>query len=128
MSTRIQLNGPARYRMRTTAVLCHSALDVCWRRTLKGPRRPDWNWAVELGTEALKAQLAAAFAMPDVTEARRYLDAVVLRSTALAEVHITPSSKTVRAPGLSPSKGRREPRYFIFMVAVTPSTLKVTPV
>jgi acetyl esterase/lipase len=90
--------------MRTTAVLCHSALAVCVRRTFKGPRRPDWNWAVELGTEGLKAQLAAAFAIPDVTEARRYLDAVVLKSTALAEVSIAPSSTSIRGSWFVPKR------------------------
>jgi acetyl esterase/lipase len=55
--------------------------------------RPGWNWAVELGTRALKAQLARAFAMPEIVEARRYLDSVTLNSSALSEVNITPCSQ-----------------------------------
>jgi acetyl esterase/lipase len=53
---------------------------------LKGPRRPGWNWFMELGTQVLKGQLAVAFRMRDVHEARRYLDCLVVGS-AVPEVN-----------------------------------------
>jgi acetyl esterase/lipase len=47
---------------------------------------PGWNWAVELGTAIIRNQLVTAFAMPDVTEQRRYLDCLVLNSSATQDV------------------------------------------
>ncbi len=90
MAARLQFNGPARYWIRSTALVCLSALKTCFRRITKGPRRPTWNWAFEIETEALKKNLAAAFAM-DVNEARRYLDSVVINFPELSRVSITPS-------------------------------------
>jgi epsilon-lactone hydrolase len=55
---------------------------------LKGPRQPGWNWFVELGTQALKRHVAVAFQMPNVREARRYLDSIVL-SSPVSEVEVS---------------------------------------
>jgi acetyl esterase/lipase len=87
----VAFNGPARYRIRTTAVVCHSALDVCLRRSWRGPRLPGWNWAVELTTRMLKEQLVTAFKLPDIQHARLYLDSMVLTSPAQrAQVTVLP--------------------------------------
>jgi len=93
VTAKLQLAGPMRYRVRSAGAFCRSALAVGVRRLLKGPRRPGWNWTVELVTQALQAQLARAFAMPDVAGMRRYLDAVVINSLALSRVNITPVSQ-----------------------------------
>ncbi len=92
MAARVQFNGPARYWIRSTALLCFSVLKACLRRIIKGPRRPTWTWAFEIGTEVLKRNLAAAFAMRDVNEARCYLDSLVIATAELSRVSITPSS------------------------------------
>ena len=90
MTAKLQFAGPMRYRVRSAGAFCRSALAVGVRRLLKGPRRPGWNWTVELVTHALQAQLARAFAMPDVAAMRRYLDAVVIHSPALSRVDTIP--------------------------------------
>jgi epsilon-lactone hydrolase len=58
---------------------------------LRGPRRPGWNWFLECGTQALKRQLAIAFKMRDVNEARDYLDSLVFNSLDSA-VDVSPVS------------------------------------
>ena len=75
--------------MRSAAEAAQVVAAVTTRRLLKGPRRPSWNWWVEVATELLSRQLRAAFAMNDPKEARRYLDSMVVRSRALDEVTIT---------------------------------------
>ena len=90
MTARIHFTGPLRYRLRCAAVLGRSVLGASARRTLKGPRRPGWNWFVELATQILKQQTLAALRMGDVKEARRYLDSLVIRSPASLEVSVTP--------------------------------------
>lgn len=88
MSAKIHFRGPVRYRLRSIAELGESILEVFVRRTLKGPRRPSWNWFVEVATSMAKKQVNTALKMPDVQEARRYLDSVVFSSPALSEVTI----------------------------------------
>jgi epsilon-lactone hydrolase len=63
-------------------------LEVSARRMFKGPRRPGWNWFVEVATRTLKKQASTAFKMCDVKEARRYLDSMVISSPALSEINI----------------------------------------
>jgi epsilon-lactone hydrolase len=92
MAARIQFNGPIRYRLRSTALVCRSVVTTCLRRLIKGPRRPGWNLAFEIGTQVLRGNLAIAFAMPDASEARRYLDSVVINSPEVSQVRVTPSS------------------------------------
>jgi epsilon-lactone hydrolase len=50
---------------------------------------PAWNLAAELGTEILKRQLAIAFEMTDMNEARSYLDSFSICSSALSKVSTT---------------------------------------
>ncbi len=90
MAMRLHFGGPARYRIRSAAELSRSILEVSSRRLLKGPRRPGWNWFVEVGTQMLKRCVVTALAMHDVKQARRYLDSVFISSPALSEVNITP--------------------------------------
>jgi monoterpene epsilon-lactone hydrolase len=92
MTARIQFRGPPRYRLHSAAELSQSILEVSARRALKGPRLPGWNWFVEVATELSKRQTLAAFRMSkgDLNQARRYLDSVVISSSELSEVSITP--------------------------------------
>jgi epsilon-lactone hydrolase len=90
MIARIHFRGPLRYRLRSAAELGLSVLEVSARRALKGPRLPGWSWYVELATQVAKRHTLAAFQMPDVKEARCYLDSAVMSSPALSEVTITP--------------------------------------
>lgn len=89
MKARLQFSGPARYRARSAATLCRATADVCLRRLLRGPRCASWSLAFELGTEVMRRQLLTAFEMPDVNEARRYLDSLAIHSSALAKVSVT---------------------------------------
>lgn len=88
MTGKIKFSGPARYRIRATSIIARCSAEVCLRRLLKGPRRPSWNFAVELCTEILKRQLQAAFEMSDLKAARNYLDSLVLDSGISSKVSI----------------------------------------
>jgi len=92
MTAAIHFRGPPRYRLRSAAELSQSVLEVSARRALKGPRLPGWNWFLEVATHLSKRQTLAAFQISNqnVTEARRYLDSVVISSPAISEVSITP--------------------------------------
>ena len=90
MSARIHVRGQARYRWRVAAQLGQSVLEVSLRRLLKGPRRPSWNYSVEVGTQLLKKHVTAAFEMSDVKEARHFLDSVMISSPATQMVNVTP--------------------------------------
>lgn len=89
MNVRLQFSGPARYRAKNAAMLCRATADVCLRRLRSGPRCASWNLAAELSTEIARRQLLTAFEMPDVNEARRYLDSFAVHSRALSEVSAT---------------------------------------
>jgi len=88
MSSKIDFRGPIRYRLRSMAELGASILEVLVRRVLKGPRRPGWNWFVEVATRMAKKQVNTALKMRDVQQARRYLDSVAFSSPALSEVTV----------------------------------------
>lgn len=88
MVARIDFRGPMRYRIRSARELALSVLEVSARRVIKGPRLPGWGWYLEIATRALRRQVSIAFTMPDVEEARRYLDSLVINSPALTEVNI----------------------------------------
>ena len=83
MFARIDFQGPAKHRIRSAAEAAQVIAAVSARRLLNGPRRPSWNWWVEVATELLKRQLGTAFDMSDVKEARSFLDSMVVRSPAL---------------------------------------------
>jgi epsilon-lactone hydrolase len=90
MSARIHFRGSVRDRLRSTEQLGQSIVEVSARRLLKGPRRPGWNYFVEVGTQMLKKWVATAFKMSDAERARRYLDSVVISSPLMRAVDITP--------------------------------------
>jgi epsilon-lactone hydrolase len=89
MTVRLQFTGPWKYRAKSAAMLCKATADVCLRRLRNGSISTAWNLAAELGTEILKRQLVVAFEMPDVEEARSYLDAFTIHSGTLAKVSTT---------------------------------------
>jgi acetyl esterase/lipase len=88
--TRVHFSGPSKYRLRSAAEFAGSIAQASARRLLHGPRLPSWNWHFEVGTYAIKRQLITAFDMPDVNEARQYLDAIVIGSSALDDLAVTP--------------------------------------
>jgi len=91
MRSRIHFHGPARYRTQSAAALCQSIVDASVRRSLKGPRRPGWNWFMEVATQVLKRQLTIAFNMRNINEARRYLDSLIM-SPQVPQVRISESA------------------------------------
>jgi acetyl esterase/lipase len=88
MNVRLQFSGPARYRTKSAALLFRAAVEVWLRRLRNGPRCALWNFAAEISTEIAQRQLLTAFRMRDVKEARSYLDAVAVHSSALRQVGI----------------------------------------
>jgi epsilon-lactone hydrolase len=93
MFAQIGFQGPVKYRIRSAAEAAQTMAAVSTRRLFKGPRRPSWNWWVEVATALLNRQLKASFSMSDPQEARGFLDSMVVRSSALSEVTITPVSQ-----------------------------------
>lgn len=89
---RAQFSGPVRYRLLAVAGFCRSVIYAWLRRVVKGPRRPGWNWTMELGTEVLRTQLRVAFTMP-VNQSRSFLDSFRFDPPALSRVEITPVSQ-----------------------------------
>jgi epsilon-lactone hydrolase len=89
MFSQIHFTGPAPYRIRSTAEIGESIVEVSFRRMRKGPHLPSWSWFVELCTQVLKVQVNGALEMRDVHDARRYLNSVVVTSPALSGVSIT---------------------------------------
>jgi len=89
MAATIHFRGPLRYRLRSAATVCRSLVETSVRPTSKGSRQPGCNWLFEAGTEILKSQLAVAFEMRDVYEARRYLDSFDILS-GHSDVSTTP--------------------------------------
>ncbi len=90
MSSSLELNGSARNVARSAARSGCAVAQACLHRLRNGPRRPDWNWTMELSTQVLRNQLAAGFAMSDIEQSRRYLDSLVIHSSVLSQVRITP--------------------------------------
>lgn len=88
MPTGIQFAGPHQYRLRSLAELNRSILETSYRRLLRGPAHRGWNWALEVGTQFLRRQVRAALEMKDVSEARSFLDSVVIRLPACDAVNI----------------------------------------
>lgn len=88
--SRIRLTGPAPYRLRAAGLLSQTAVRASLRRAAQGPRLPGWNWFVEVLTCFLKRQLALAFDLHNIVEARRFLDTVRIESRAIRKVAITP--------------------------------------
>jgi acetyl esterase/lipase len=77
-------------------VMARSIAGATARRLRQGPLLPSWNWAVELGTAAIRGQLLTAFKLDSPVEQRRFLDALVIASGPPAGV----STKTVDQGGI----------------------------
>jgi acetyl esterase/lipase len=90
MFSRIRFTGPARYRVRGIRALSASLVAASIRRRLMGPRCPGWNWFVEMCTSMMKNQVATAFSLGDIGEARAFLDCIEITSPALSNMMITP--------------------------------------
>jgi len=106
---KIDFNYPARYGMQAASLVCRAVTKAALRRALHGALLPGWNWAIEIGTEVLRAELGNAFAISSVVESRRYLDSIVVNSPALSEVSITPlEHEPIRGSWFVPKKA--EPR------------------
>ena len=81
------LRGPLSYRRRAVGTCVKAIAATSLRRLSRGPRLPGWNWAVELGTAVLRAQLEVAFSLEEVAEQRRFLDTLVLDRGNRRRVH-----------------------------------------
>ena len=86
---RIEFRGSTRERLRSAQELAAAIARVSARRLIKGPRLPRWNWFLEVATYLLRHRLSTAVDVPDIDQARRYLDALVFDSPALNEVIVT---------------------------------------
>ena len=91
-----ELSGRWSYRLQSILRLYRSMLYVTIRRLLKGPRFPNWNWSIESSLHFLKAQTAAAFDLPNITDGREYEDALMFSSPALAQVRVEPVDQPVK--------------------------------
>jgi epsilon-lactone hydrolase len=87
---RIHFDGTYRDRMRGAAELAAAISATSARRLVKGPRLPRWNWFLEVATRLLRKRLNTAFDMPNVEDARRYLDTLIFDSPVLDDVIVTP--------------------------------------
>ncbi len=86
VDARVHFSGPAPYRAMSAALLWRTSADVALRRLRHGPACPEWNLAAELATELSRRQLLAAFEMPDLNDARSYLESLAIYSSALSRV------------------------------------------
>jgi monoterpene epsilon-lactone hydrolase len=104
MFAKVRFEGPLRYRTRSAIEAAQVVTAVSTRRLFKGPRRPTWNWWVEVATALLNRQLTTAFGMAGPQEARIYLDSMVVRSRAMEDVTITlATEETFRGHWFTPS-------------------------
>lgn len=105
MNTQIHFRGPLQNRFKAIAELSQAMIEVSARRAVRGPRRPGWNWFVEVSTDALRRQLNAAFGMADVKRAREYLDVIEITSPPCSQVEITKLvNDNVRGSWIVPKK------------------------
>jgi acetyl esterase/lipase len=103
-----ELHGRWQYRLRSLLTLSWSSLVISVRRLFKGPRFPNWDWAIETSTHFMKMQAAAAFDMPNIADGREYEDALIFASPALAQVSMEPVSLPVRGYWYHPLSAPRD--------------------
>jgi acetyl esterase/lipase len=84
------LSGRWQYRLRSVLALYRALIAVSARRLIRGPRRDNWTWGLEVSLDFMRAQAREAFAMPDMVRAREYEDALVFASPAAARVRAEP--------------------------------------
>ena len=97
-----ELSGRWRYRLQSLSKLYGSMFTVAIRRLLRGPRFPNWSWALELSIHFMKAHAAAAFDMPNISDGREYEDAFVFGSAAVAQVNIEPVTGPIKGHWYQP--------------------------
>jgi epsilon-lactone hydrolase len=105
--TSFQLSGRWQYRLRSVFNLYWSTLYVSVRRLLRGPRFPNWSWALETSTHVLKAQAAAAFDLPNIADGREYEDALIFGSAAVAQVNMDAVNQPVKGHWYQPRSAVR---------------------
>lgn len=70
--------------------LTKSTAAVLMRRAVKGPKRPGWSTAFEIGTHFWRHQMRYAFDMPDIRASREFFDTVQFHTPVLDRVTIEP--------------------------------------
>ncbi len=101
MSAKLHLPLSNSYQLKVLSNLSLAVAETTKRRVLKGPLLPHWNWAVEIATEVLRKQLTTAFELPDIQEARRFLDSFELLPPSHAQVTRTGDWFQVREPAVT---------------------------
>jgi acetyl esterase/lipase len=100
---RVVLRGPPLEAARSLARLVRSALAVCGRRAVFGPRLPAWTLDFEIATDFFQAQGKRAFRLAGdgggIPAARRMIDTLVFRLPHLDRIRIV-------ADGTAPVGGR----------------------
>src|SRR5581483_2512125 len=81
-----RFRGPLAYQQKSARAMASSLARATTRRLRHGPLLPSWNWAVELGTAAVRDQLLAAFELTTPMEQRRFLETVVLGPASIPGV------------------------------------------
>lgn len=101
MSAKPHLRSSNSYQLKVLSNLSLALAETTSRRVLKGPLLPNWNWAVEITTEVLRKQLTTAFELPDIQEARRFLDSFELLPPTRAHVARTGDWFQVSEPAVT---------------------------
>ncbi len=96
------LSGKWQHQLISLWNLWWSTLVVVLRRLLRGPRFPNWTWALETTTHFMKAQTSAAHRMADYREARAFEDALIFTSPVLERVRTEPVDLPVRGQWFYP--------------------------
>jgi acetyl esterase/lipase len=103
-----ELRGKWSYRIRSLLYLYWSLIYVSFRRLIKGPRLPKWNWAFEVSTYFAKIQSVIAFDMPNIMDGRAYEDSLIFTSAAVAKTQIETVSEPVKGQWFTPNSGTRD--------------------
>lgn len=98
MSGKLHFPASDSYQLKVLSNLSLALAETASRRVLKGPLLPHWNWAIEITTEVLRRQLTTAFELPDIQEARRFLDSFEHLPPTRAQVTRTGDWFQVREP------------------------------
>ncbi len=96
------LSGRWRYRLQSLVRLYGSMFTVSIRRLLRGPRFPNWSWALEFSIHFMKAHASAAFDLPNISDGREYEDAFVFGSAAMTQVDIESVTKPIKGHWYQP--------------------------
>jgi acetyl esterase/lipase len=103
-----ELSGRWQYRLRSIIILFWSSLYVSVRRLFRGPRLPNWSWALETSTYFIKKQTTTSFDMPNIADGREYENALAFASPASAKVRIQPVRLPIRGHWVEPKSEARQ--------------------